>query len=260
MSDFEVMSNEDLILWRDHLIDSFTPGSTYYPKFRFLAKSGVPPKLSMLRMGAASIGNKQKGKGKTTSKRIGAGNAGPAPQEKEKGKPKGRRKSKKAVQEEVSGVDGDRNVRDDRVVETEPPIKKRRVALKRKARFTSDTIVPGSDGSDGNEENSSNAIQRVCELLFVVFCCSHYVKSIKTIEKEPLLVKKARPGSQAGRLSAIKREAAKRVQKSMYLQSRKMVGSTLPISWSRETFSPTAVSSSCFDVFDLEVDARQTSV
>src|SRR5215469_5348628 len=50
LPDFEAMPEKNMKAWRDHLVDSFTPGSHYAPKFRFLTKEGLPPKLSMVQI------------------------------------------------------------------------------------------------------------------------------------------------------------------------------------------------------------------
>jgi hypothetical protein len=48
--DFESMSEAHLAIWKVHICKSFAEGSTYKNQFRILNKSGIRPRLTILRM------------------------------------------------------------------------------------------------------------------------------------------------------------------------------------------------------------------
>lgn len=53
LMDFEYMSIENLVLWKNHVVNSFTEGVQYAPRFRFIRKDGSHPELTMMKRGPA---------------------------------------------------------------------------------------------------------------------------------------------------------------------------------------------------------------
>lgn len=234
MADFESMPAGTLAIWRDHLVDSFTPGSSYSRKFRFLRKDGIPPKLTMLKLGSSAAKN-NKGKGDTAVKKG------------KSGAKHGRPRKVKAIpsHNKMSVHDSDGSE-----IISEKPAKKKGRGGKGKAISKAD--VPDSS-DDGNARDvpsrprssrtaaisSAQRIRRAAELEK----SDGSSPETRAIEKSAPPARKPLPGSADGRIIAAERSATRILAKSPYLQTRGMGGGTLPIAWSRQAFDPSKVSS-----------------
>jgi hypothetical protein len=241
MVDFESMPAENLERWRDHLVDSFTPGSSYTPKFRFLRKDGLPPKLTMLKIGTGASGESKSGKKKkgkkaveSGKKRVGKQLTSSLGQESvgkkaavskkkvtvSKGK-KGRGKGRKSLsKEEASSSDSDGSDDEEPTEAVAMPRRKRKAAIKgtNLLRSTAQHL----------ESLSPSPIDEETE-----------VSSIPV--KQPP-TRKIAPGSEEGRQAAPKIAAIRKIAGSPYLQTRAMSGGTLPLEWSRESYNPSKAS------------------
>lgn len=258
--DFETMKEPDLELWRDHLIDSFAKNSAYKRPFTFLKKDGSRlPKLSKLEMGSKASTGAQKPKG-TQRKGKKQAVAKTSSQRKRGSTRKGQSKSKATISDSdfeshlnkekkqaavkrssprKQGSVSDSDFEHTDQSSTNPPPKKRITRRTSTVLATAaETLKADSDGSGKVAANKDTA-KDAAEPAHVAVAMIQNGTSIDTPSKS----RKARalPGSQPGQLLAAERRIVQMLASSFYLQTRAMVGGTLPNEWSSVNFSPSKV-------------------
>jgi hypothetical protein len=237
------MSEEDLILWRDHLVDSFTPGSTYPRKFRFLRKDGLPPRLTMLVMGSKkSPTTKRKGK---KGRNLGA----PEALARHLGR-KRKNISKPVVDEEESAEESGA---DSEGPDLELPSPKRVKLTRASAANSAERVKkqvalltsrsPSPELEESQAPPSRKAVHprpRPRPLASTASPDANLEQSAQS--RARLQTQTSLPGSEEGRERAVTRSSERELAKSHYFQTREMQGGTLPLGWSRPGYLARSVS------------------
>lgn len=202
-------------------MDSFTEGATYNRPFKFLKKNGGRlPKLSTLEMGSkANSGANKPKETRANQQKKAAVKESSTSQKKQGRKRKRQSRSKPTISDSESDFDPSFELND----EAPPDQPKRRKSTRASATKKSTAEIPKVE-SDGTADATT-------------------VQKSLPADAPPISVKrKTLPGSLTGQILAADRRITQSLASSLFLQTKDMVGGTLPNEWSCVNFSPSKVS------------------
>lgn len=240
------MTDPSLERWRDHLVDSFTLGSAYTRPFKLIMKdTNRLPKLSTLEMGSKPQPVEKEPKG-AKGKSKPAVKKSIKPQKAKKGKKtrgvKGKGKSKFIVSDSDSdpGSDSGSNA-DFEFHETSPkPPTKRRKSLRSSAlKASADVNAKARSNSDAEEIAGEDQAEDGAVATAKAGSANEPKDSNSHSALNPR--KRKLPGSKKGQLLSADRRITQNLASSLFLQTKAMVGGTLPNDWSCVNFSPSKV-------------------